>query len=121
MLGVVRLGGGSSIWGMGKSCTRFGGARAAKEGLHECLGHPWQRAFPLKPFEPIGDSPQSLTLPSQLGGPDGFSPGPQRPWEGVGDSGATRIPGSLRTLDWPSYFPHPLVQPQAKALGFVQT
>lgn len=116
MLGVVRLGGGSSIWGMGKSCTRFGGAGVAKEGLQTCLGHPWA-----KPFEPIGDSPPSLTLPSQLGGPDGFSPGPQRPWEGVGEAGETRIPGSLRTLDWLSYFPNPLVQPQAKALGFVQT
>lgn len=49
------------------------------------------------------------------------TPRPQRPWEGVGETGETGIPGSLRTLDWLSYFPKPLVQPQAKALGFVQT
>lgn len=66
---------------------------------------------------PQGDSPQPLTLTSQLGRPDGFSPWASEALRRGERSWGTRIPGSLRTLDWLSYFPTPLVQPQAKALA----
>lgn len=42
------------------------------------------------------------------------APGLQRPWEEEESWGA-RIPGSPRTLDRLSYFPTPLVRPQAEA------
>lgn len=69
------------------------------------------------PSNPPGDTPQPLTLPSQLASPDGFSPWAPEALGRGGRSWGTRIPGSLRTLDWLSYFPTPLVQPQAKALA----
>ena len=59
------------------------------------------------PSSPPGDSPPPLTPPFQLGSPDGFSPWAPEALRKGGRSWGARIPGSLRTLDWLSYFPTP--------------
>lgn len=120
MLGVVRLGGEAAYGGWGSRAPALEGLGAGgKEGSADALGIPGPRASPAKPFPPARGvaSPRPLALPSRRGSPGGFSPwDPEahgKGWENVGaaDSWVPEDFG-LAVLG-----PHPLVQPQAKALA----
>lgn len=71
---------------MGKSYTGLGGAGWGRDGSEAPLAPLGARPLP-QPCRPARGSPRPLTLPPQSGSPDSFSPGPQRPWEGVGEAG----------------------------------
>lgn len=122
MLGVVRLGGGEAAYGgWGSRALALEGLEWGKEGSENALGIPGLRASPATPLptrQGIHLSPLPC-LPNwavQMAS----APGPQRPWEGVGEAGELGFLGP-RGLGTSCPISPPPGPATGQSPGFVQT